>query len=318
MRRSGLPVLEEREYENIGEKELDVETIFQSRDDVFNLNVSLAILEAETDEVDGEFLEALTEIEGKKSFPCPNCTKVCKSKGGLTRHTNSKHREAATNLATEDTEENRLSLESLAGIVEAIKTSLITEDLYGPEINTAVMNASCTKFCLTLCCHYVRNSAARKTKTNCLKHSTDCPDSNAASMIMIEIPDRLVGFSKVCQNREEAITKPTTTSTVNLKIDQSELGPLSYVAGYIVSKLYQKYRNRKNEYDEELLAPLQSLKSTESDNNFIQARSRGGLVAPCHHLVGIVEETKICFRKMLARVNKFCEIYQLRSSVCQH
>ena len=88
-------ILEERECENIGEKELELETIFESRDDAFNLNVSLAILETETDEVDAEFLEALTEIEGKKSFLCPNCTKVCKSKGGLTKHTNSKHREAA-------------------------------------------------------------------------------------------------------------------------------------------------------------------------------------------------------------------------------
>ena len=83
-------ILEERECENIGEKELELETIFESRDDAFNLNVSLAILETETDEVDAEFLEALTEIEGKKSFLCPNCTKVCKSKGGLTKHTNSK------------------------------------------------------------------------------------------------------------------------------------------------------------------------------------------------------------------------------------
>ena len=71
-------ILEERECENIGEKELELETIFESRDDAFNLNVSLAILETETDEVDAEFLEALTEIEGKKSFLCPNCTKVCK------------------------------------------------------------------------------------------------------------------------------------------------------------------------------------------------------------------------------------------------
>ena len=68
------------------------------------------------------FLEALTEIEGKKSFPFPNCTKVCKSKGGLTKHTNSKHREAAVDF--EDYEKSRLTFESLAGIVEAIKTSL--------------------------------------------------------------------------------------------------------------------------------------------------------------------------------------------------
>ena len=44
-------ILGERECENIGEKELELETIFESRDDAFNLNVSLAILETETDEV---------------------------------------------------------------------------------------------------------------------------------------------------------------------------------------------------------------------------------------------------------------------------
>ena len=44
-------------------------------------------------------------------------------------------------------------------------------------------------------------------------------------------------------------------------------------------------------------ALLQALKSTESDNNFILARSRGGLVSPSHHLMGIVEEAEICFRK---------------------
>ena len=51
---------------NISEKELEIETIFKHRDDAFNLDVSLAILDTETDEVEAEFLEALTEIAGKK------------------------------------------------------------------------------------------------------------------------------------------------------------------------------------------------------------------------------------------------------------
>lgn len=68
----------------------------------------------------------------------------------------------------------------------------------------------------------------------------NCPDSNAANVIMIELPDPLARFFKVCQNREEARTKPTTTAASDLKLDPSERGPLSYVTGYIVSKLYQK------------------------------------------------------------------------------
>ena len=135
------------EGENIGENVLDSETDSESRGDRFtdfNLNLSLDILDTETDEVDTEFVEALTEIEGKKSFPCPNCTKVCKSKGGLTRHTNSKHRKATVD-SLEDNEKSRLTFESLAGIVEAIKTSLCTDNLYGTELIAAVKIASCSK-----------------------------------------------------------------------------------------------------------------------------------------------------------------------------
>ena len=114
----------------------------------------------------------------------------------------------------------------------------------------------------------MKNSAARKNKTNklleefyglILDASTylNCPDSNAANVIMIEIPDRLATFLKVCQNREvleEARTTgiPTTTAACNLKLHSSERGPLFYIAGYIVSKLHQKSRKSKNECDEEL------------------------------------------------------------------
>ena len=48
------------EIENSGEKELEIETIFEQRDDAFNLDVSLTIPDTETDEVDAEFFEALT------------------------------------------------------------------------------------------------------------------------------------------------------------------------------------------------------------------------------------------------------------------
>jgi uncharacterized C2H2 Zn-finger protein len=87
----------------------------------------VAVVETESDEVNSEFIEAITEVEGKKSFPCPTCTKVCKSKGGLTRHTNSKHRTGdLDNTAAKSLEqETRLSEESLASIVEAIKTNLL-------------------------------------------------------------------------------------------------------------------------------------------------------------------------------------------------
>ena len=90
------------------------------------------------------------------------------------------------------------------------------------------------------------------------------------------------------------INTDINTKLINLyiKLDPSERGPLSYIAGYIVSKLYQKSKNNS-----ELQALLQALKSTGQDNEFILARSRGGLVAPSRHLMAIAEAAELCFRK---------------------
>ena len=65
----------------IGKQDSVVESIFDPKDkeyDAFNVDVSLTLLDTQSDEVDAEFLEALTDIEGKKSFPCPKCIKICK------------------------------------------------------------------------------------------------------------------------------------------------------------------------------------------------------------------------------------------------
>jgi uncharacterized C2H2 Zn-finger protein len=85
---------------NEGEHEDDFmaysEWPYDHYEDSFNFEVSVAITKAETDEMTSEISDALKEIDGEKSFPCSLCDKVCKSKGGLTRHTNSKHSEGSS------------------------------------------------------------------------------------------------------------------------------------------------------------------------------------------------------------------------------
>ena len=112
----------------------------KSTGDAYNLNVSLAVLDEEPDEIIGEFAEAVTEIEGKKLFPFSKCEKVCKSKGGLTKHMNSKHRDIATSVNS-----SCLTMKNLEGIVEAIKTKLVNDDLCGPDVNAAIKQISCSK-----------------------------------------------------------------------------------------------------------------------------------------------------------------------------
>ena len=182
-------------------------------------------------------------------------------------------------------------MENLTGIVKAINTSLITADLYGPEINDAFKKVACSKTLFNDVLPLYDKFYRKKNQDKLLEdfyalipnanNYLNCPDSNAATIIMIETPDRLAGFFKVSQNRENSCT---TTASNDLKIEPSEQSPISYIAGYIVSKLYQKSRCKKNDANEEFQALLQSLKSDDSDNNFILARSRGGHISPSHHL----------------------------------
>ena len=84
---------------------------------------------------------ALNEIEGQNVFACSKCSKICKSKGGLslTKHTNSKH--GGTDWVSNMTP---LCKETLTLFVSAIKKNVIDEYLYGDEIESAIKTASVT------------------------------------------------------------------------------------------------------------------------------------------------------------------------------
>ena len=59
----------------------------QNMNTTYKLQVTVAVIETKGDKIE-EFTDALSEIHDKKLFPCSECDKVCKSKGGLTRHIN--------------------------------------------------------------------------------------------------------------------------------------------------------------------------------------------------------------------------------------
>jgi hypothetical protein len=52
----------------------------------FNFDIALSVVEGNDDPMKEEIDDAISEISGEKSFPCNSCEKLCKSKGGLTRH----------------------------------------------------------------------------------------------------------------------------------------------------------------------------------------------------------------------------------------
>ncbi|CAB4037417.1 Hypothetical predicted protein, partial [Paramuricea clavata] len=81
------------------------------------------------------------------------------------------------------------------------------------------------------------------------------------------------------------------------KIEACEMGPLSYIAGYLVRKLTSARKKKSESENTELQGLLGSLQSEQENNSFIQARNRGGLVNPSDDPIGILQEAKINFRR---------------------
>jgi uncharacterized C2H2 Zn-finger protein len=57
----------------------------------YNFKIALSFIEEVEATIEEEFADAVSEISGENNFPCKNCGRICKSKGGLTRHKNAKH-----------------------------------------------------------------------------------------------------------------------------------------------------------------------------------------------------------------------------------
>ena len=53
---------------------------------------------------------------------------------------------------------------------------------------------------------------------------------------MVHLPDHLVGFYNVIQTGDTSTSTPVAAQA--MQINPSECGPLSYIGGYVVSKLF--------------------------------------------------------------------------------
>ena len=86
-----------------------------------------------------------------------------------------------------------------------------------------------------------------------------------------------------------------------MQINPAECGPLSYIGGYVVSKLFKKNKGKSSPENKELQDLLHNMKCSNESNSFIDARTRGGLVTPCDDLVAILEEAEVLFRNEISK-----------------
>ena len=88
-----------------------------------------------------------------------------------------------------------------------------------------------------------------------------------------------------------------------IKINPEELGPLSYIAGYVLQSLYKKSKNSprwNSPRSLELQGLLKSVKLEDAEQDeYVHSLSRGGLWAPNENVKGIAESAEGSFRKHL-------------------
>lgn len=90
--------------------------------------------------------DAVDEIEICQQHPCPNCEKICKSKGGLTRHIRAKHALKMNESTMKDVE--NMFAKATAKITEDVygETACICKDLKPSPLCVEYMNELCRQF----------------------------------------------------------------------------------------------------------------------------------------------------------------------------
>ena len=198
------PYLEEILADETEERRLDCDSESEISDDLFRMNVSVELTnrdltEADVTEVDQEFTDALVEIEGQKGFPSTKCDRTCKSKGGLKRHMNSKHRDRQDESVGSGCHINTgLCQDTITSIVETIKNNIIKENIYGDEINNGLKTASPSEAFFKAILPLYENFFLKKNQDKLLEsfyglipqscEFLNCDDFRVASLIMIHIP----------------------------------------------------------------------------------------------------------------------------------
>ena len=123
----------------------------------------------------------------------------------------------------------------------------------------------------------------------------NCNDFQVANLIMIQLPDFLVGhYNTVIQRQKHGESSTRITRDKPSELNSAERGPLAYIGGYIISKLTQ-INKKKGNINEQIQALLQSMKSTGPANSFIANRTRGDLTSPSGDL-NILEAAELAFR----------------------
>jgi hypothetical protein len=257
------------------------------------LELATALVDEDNiEELEPILQDSLDEINGKKEFLCPECNKKYKTERGRNRHILNKQTPFECSLSKDD----------LRQIVKEVVDQVISDGWYGEHIEAQLKDLP------SICCdndtfvnriqHCYRNmeiNLNQDTLVNVFASNIfpDIPtmfpknDSRFLNIVFINLPARLASYIK----KRRGVVNVTCVQALT---DQ-EKGPLRYIAGAVISKLYRKsHQNKSNALLENALL---SMRVPSELNEYMRNIDRGGLWNPCDLLVTLIEIVEIIFRE---------------------
>ena len=304
-----------------------------------------AILEAIYDDVwdkDDDFNEEIDtliqEIEEeppKSGFKCKKCERVCKSKQGLSRHQNSKHREhkpdqeevVKKNLSAED----RLHPLYFKKYINNCAKQLATDGCYSDETIVTFSSYNCSLDDANYTYQFVRD-VIENFDGNGEKFYPLFYNCVSGDEIVFKNLNRrcsvILGFevaNSVIAHLSGTIT-PESMQSENSNFTEKELNIIKYISGYVMKTLYCRLRKSTVHRSDTNIKHMSILlagkdtceSSTIDDDKFINAKNRGGLwkVSPgVFELFLIVEKH---FRANVTNQKRKIDVQLMVSTLMMH
>lgn len=214
---------------------------------------------------------------------------MCKTKGGLTRHTNAKHTEnKGSSTLTAASPASFIDEDILKGLLVEMKNDMSKDLCYLKPLRNVIEN-------------YTLDHISPNLLNEVKKHYDKLNAKGDAEQFLKNFYSKIVLHS---DTYFKDVGKPYSTlmakrlsdkllflyrkpaagpSPKPLEISDREFGALQYLSGYVVGKLLKKTKNHKNYKSKEcqaiILVLTNMITSNCEDQTLIQALTRGGLKA---------------------------------------
>lgn len=252
----------------------------------------------ENEELERDLAAVVTSIEethDKVVFRCDFCEKICKSKQGLSRHKNSKHKhEIVSEKNSVQCENVEFTTEILKECIEHCVSKLISEDCLSKGTIETLTSYNVTLDEASYCYEHLKDVVQnyKGDKENFLpafyklvmhqKIFRSLSDKKSLTALGFELGN--VVLSHITAGGS---VKKKTVELERKEFTSKERNIAKYLSGYVFGTLYRRIRYSKHKhfctetsssFQSILLAgKLENEESIDQDDKLIEAKNRGGL-----------------------------------------